>query len=177
MKILYYTLFLLVFCTSVLFAQMPDYSKEIKAEIAKFSVMEGKWEGTGWRMNPDGSKSNSNVLENIYFKLDSTLLVLEGLGKNDNGKIVHNAFGLISFDPFKKKINMKSFLSNGLSTDADFEVIEANRSYKWWFKDNRGGTIKYSINIKGETWNEIGEYSRDEESWTKFFEMNLKKSY
>ena len=70
---------------------------------------------------------------------------------------------------------MKSFLSNGLSTDADFEVIEANKSFKWWFKDKRGGTIKYSLNFEEDTWEEIGEYSRDQENWMKFFEMNLKK--
>ena len=175
MKIKVYTLLVMLFCSLTLIAQMPDYSKEIKEEMSKISVMAGNWEGAGWRMNPDGTKSNSNVFEHLYFKLDGTLLVLEGLGKNDNGETVHNAFGLISFDPFKKRYSMKSYLSNGLSTDADFEVIESNKSFKWWFKDNRGGTIKYNITFDGLNWSEVGEYSRDEESWVKFFEMNLKK--
>lgn len=175
MKLKIFSLVLFLFSATTIFAQMPDFSKDIKMAMKQIEIMEGKWEGSGWRMNPDGTKSNSNVLENLYFKLDSTLLVLEGLGTDDDGKTVHNAFGVISFDPFKKKFQMKSFLSNGLSTDADFEVVEPNKSIKWWFKDNRGGTIKYNITFDGLNWSEDGEYSRDEESWVKFFEMNLKK--
>ena len=175
MKLRILSLILFLFSATTIFAQMPDFSKDIKLAMKQIEIMDGKWEGSGWRMNPDGTKSNSDVVENLYFKLDSTLLVLEGLGTDDDGKAVHNAFGIISFDPFKKKFQMKSFLSNGLSTDADFEVVEPNKSFKWWFKPPRGGTVKYTISYQDNIWTEIGEFSKDEENWVKFFEMNLKK--
>ncbi len=167
-------LFALLLITNIS-AQMPDFSKEVQSAMSKISVMEGKWKGEGWRMNPDGSKDNSNVLEIIQFRLEKSVLLVEGLGTNDAGKIVHNALGIISFNPMTKQYSMKSFLSNGLSTEATFEVIESNKSFHWWFKDARGGTIKYKITIMDNNWNEVGEYSFDGVNWRKILEMNIKK--
>lgn len=157
-------------------AQMPDFSAEVKTEMQKVEVMAGKWEGKGWRQNPSGEKSYSNVSENIYWKLNGTILVMEGVGTTDEGSVVHNAFGVLSYNPFQKKYRMSSQLSNGMSTDANFEVTEPNKIFKWWFEDGRGGTIRYTINNDGKNWNEIGEYSRDGNNWSKFFEMNLIRS-
>lgn len=175
MKNIVFTVLIFILIKGNTFAQMPDYSKEIKSAMDDISIMEGKWEGKGWRTNRDGTKSASNVFENLYFKLDKTLLVLEGLGKNDEGEVVHNAYATISYNNFTKKYALKSFLSNGLSTDASFEVIEKNKKFKWWFKEPRGGTIRYSIRFENGTWIEEGEYSKDEKTWNKFFEMKLEK--
>ena len=173
MKKLIVILFLVF--TYNLFAQMPDFSVEVKTEMQKVEVMAGKWEGKGWRQNPNGEKSFSNVSENLYWKLDGTILVMEGVGKTAEGNVVHNAFGVLSYNPFQKKYRMSSQLSNGMSTDANFEVIESNKSFKWWFEAGRGGTIRYTINMDGKNWSEIGDYSRDGNNWSKFFEMNLNK--
>lgn len=152
---------------------MPDFSAEVKTEMQKVEVMAGKWEGKGWRQNPNGEKSYSMVSENLHWKLDGTVLIMEGIGKTEEGATVHNAFGVLSYNHFQKKYSMTSHLSNGLSTDANFEVIEPNKIFKWWFEDGRGGTIRYTINNDGKNWNEEGEYSRDGNNWNKFFEMNL----
>lgn len=166
---------LYIFLSINLFAQLPDFSKEVQAAMSNVSVMAGKWEGDGWRSSPKGEKSFSHTVENIEWKLDKTLLVLEGLGKKEGGQIVHNAYGVLSFNPNTDKYSLKTFLSSGLSTDANFEVVEPNKIFRWWFEDNRGGTIQYTITNDGSTWNEIGEYSMDKKQWKKFFEMNLKK--
>lgn len=157
------------------FAQMPDFSKQVHEAMSKISVMEGKWEGKSW-IERNGEKKNSSVTENIQWKLDKTLLLIEGTGKNDEGIVVHNALGLLSYNFMNKNYSMNSFLSNGLSTNASFEVIEPNKKFKWWFDDNRGGTIRYTITINENNWKEEGEYSRDNENWNKFFEMNLVKT-
>lgn len=175
MKNYIYQLLFALLLISNLSAQMPDFSKEVQSAMSKIAVMEGKWKGEGWRMNPDGSKSNSNVLENIQFRLEKSVLLVEGLGTSEDGKVVHNALGIISFNPISKQYNMKSYLSSGLSTEATFEVIESNKSFNWWFKDSRGGTIKYKINIEENNWNEVGDYSFDGVNWRNIFEMNIKK--
>ena len=144
-----------VFFSYILFAQMPDFSGEVKSAMEQVNVMAGNWEGKGWRMNPGGEKSFSNVSESLHWKLDGTVLILEGIGKTDEGKVVHNAFGVLSYDPFQKKYKMNSHLSNGMSTEASFEVVEPNKSFKWWFEDGRGGTIRYTINNDGKNWKEM----------------------
>ena len=50
-------------------------------------------------------KSNSNVTENIQWKLDSTLILLEGIGKRDDGTVAHNALGLYHSIPLIKNLN------------------------------------------------------------------------
>ena len=157
------------------YAQRPDFSGAVKQAMADVSVMVGEWSGEGWHLEPDGNKSISKVDENLVWKLDKTVILVEGIGRDADGKVVHNALGVISYDPFAKKYNMRSFLSSGLSTDAAFEVVKPNKEFRWWFKDKRGGTIRYSITLENGVWTEIGEYSKDGDNWGKFFEMNLKK--
>lgn len=175
MKI-YATLILILFLYSSSLAQRPDYSAQVKSEMTKLSVLSGNWEGTSTSITPNGEKGTAMVTERIYFKLDSTLLVLEGLGKDEEGNIVHSAFGVITFDHAQNKYVMKSFLSNGSSTDADFEVLEPNISFQWGFETPQGGTMKYTLNIENDAWSETGEYSQDGEQWFQFFEMELNRS-
>ncbi len=171
---IYKTLFMLLI-TTLVNAQMPDFSKEVQSAMAKLSVMEGKWKGVGWRLNPDGSKSSSNIEESIISKLDRTVFLVEGIGSLDDGTVVHHALGFIAFNPLTKAYTMKSFLTNGLSMEANFEVVEPNRSFNWWFKDQRGGTIRYKVTFDKNTWKEEGEYSRDGQTWFKTLEMSLAK--
>ena len=38
-----------------------------------------------------------------------------------------------------------------------------------------GGQIRYSIQVNNNIWDEVGEYSRDGQTWFKFFKMHLRK--
>ena len=172
-KMLVLTIFIILL--NPLFAQRPDVKQPVQDAMQRISAMIGTWEGSGWQMGPTGEKESSNVHEEIQFKLDSTLLHIEGLGKKDDGTIVHNALGVISYNAFTKKYVFNAYLSDGLSTVANFEVIEDNAHFRWWFNDNRGGTIRYTITLRNSEWKEIGEYSSDGENWRQFFEMVLKK--
>jgi hypothetical protein len=167
------TIILILF--SDLLGQMPDHSKEIKEQMNKLSIMSGNWEGNSWTINQKGEKKEGTTVENISFKLDSTLLILEGLGKNESGEIVHNAFAIISYNIQENKYLMKAYLSTGSATDADFEVIAPNKSFTWWYKDGRGGTIKFTLEFEENSWHEKGEYSQNGEKWFEFFGMDLNR--
>lgn len=167
-------LLVLIFAIPAL-AQRPNVKPKVIEAMKRISVMGGTWEGSGWRMSPSGERETSNVHEELTFKLDGTLLFIEGIGKDDNGTILHNAVGIISYNPFTEKYVFNAYLSDGLSTVANFEVVKDNEVFKWWFDDNRGGTIRYSVDFANDQWKEIGEYSADGENWRQFFEMTLKK--
>ncbi|MFZ0390491.1 MAG: hypothetical protein WAN36_08520, partial [Calditrichia bacterium] len=68
-----------------------------------------------------------------------------------------------------------SYLSNGLSADAYFKVIEPNKKFEWGFDNSRGGKTRYTATSNGSSWKEEGEYSADGKNWSKFFEMSLTK--
>ncbi len=174
MKRVFVIVLFIVFSNS-LFAQMPDFTKDTKTAMAKFGIMIGKWEGKSWTIGDNGLKKYSNVTETIQWKLNNSTILIEGLGKNEAGKEVHNALGVVFYDPMQKKYRIHSHLESGLSTFATFEVVEPNKKFEWWFEDGRGGTVKYKIVIDGNKWKEEGEYVKGGVTIMKFFEMNLTK--
>jgi hypothetical protein len=157
--------------------QTPDTHK------LKMSVLEswiGRWQGEGSMTTQTGEVKKSNVDEKIEYKLDNTLLLVEGVGKYTDAAtnkevISHHALGVLSFDAATSQYKFRSYLKDGKSTDAWFNITAENQ-YQWGF-DTPGGKIRYSIVLDPvkKTWNEIGEFSRDGNAWRKFFEMNLKK--
>lgn len=157
------------------FAQM-DFSQQAKEKISVLDLMVGDWEGTGYLSMPTG-KESSAVTEKIRYKLDSTVIMAEGKGiatlPDGTKKVVHNALGVISFNPFTKQYQMNSFVSKGMSTQAKFEIIDTNNMV-WWIEAGPS-TIRYSLTIKDGVWKEIGERSMDGQNWQQFFEMELMK--
>ncbi|MEO9853564.1 MAG: hypothetical protein ABJE80_17740 [Reichenbachiella sp.] len=154
----------------------PDFSALAKEKLAALEMMVGTWKGTGYIYTPAG-KESSSVTENIQYKLDGTVIVAEGRGiktmEDGSEKVVHDALGVISFNPFTKQYQMNSFISKGMSTNAKVEIKDEN-SVVWWIEAGPT-TIRYSLTIKNGQWTEIGERSMDGENWQQFFEMKLEK--
>jgi hypothetical protein len=45
---------------------------------------------------------------------------------------------------------------------------------RWGFRIEEGGvSIRFTIRLDGERWNEVGEVTRDGKTWDKFLEMSL----
>lgn len=160
-------IYLLVFSPS-LFSQDIETDQESKSEIKKLAFIVGNWKGTGWMMGRDGQKHNFIQTEKISFKLDSTAILIEGLGL-DNGKVIHNAMAIINFKKDSKSYNFRSYLANGRNGDFKAELIDG--VLYWYPNDN----IRYIISLSASgQWVEVGEMKRGSE-WFKFFEMTLEK--
>jgi hypothetical protein len=161
-------------------AQMPDPTPN-KEALKKLGVWVGQWKGEGtMQMGPGGPKK-SNVDERIEMKLDGTIMVVEGIGKiidptTKQETVVHNAFGIVSYDVPSKSYKFKTYTKDARGADAYFNIVADNK-YEWGFDIPSGGKTRYIITLDPvkKTWNEIGEFSRDGANWMKFFEMNLTK--
>jgi len=156
---------------------LAQHENVVKEKMSVFTSWLGQWKGEGWMQRGPGAAGKSSVDEKIEFKLNNSLLVIEGIGKavNEAGveTTVHHAYGVLSFDPFTNAYKFKTYLADGRSSDAWF-TITAENQYQWGF-DTPQGKIKYSITLAGNTWKEIGEFSRDGNQWMKFFDMSLNK--
>jgi hypothetical protein len=152
-----------------------------KEKMKPFTHWIGRWQGEGSMQMGPGQPKKSTVDEHIVFKLDGAVLLVEGIGKSieaqpNDGKVVHHALAVLSFDQTTSQYKFNSYLKDGRSTQAWFNIIGEN-NYEWGF-DAPTGKIKYRITIDPatKTWNEIGQFSNDQGStWMKFFEMNLKR--
>jgi hypothetical protein len=160
-------------------AQPPGVSAETaRADLAKFKDWAGRWEGEGWiEMGPQGRRTFRQT-EHVQYKLDGVVMEIEGVGwskDDDTGKEVKafQALAVLARDPAGKGYAVHAFRDNGLSTVAKAE--KTADGLIWTIEPGQGGKVRYTITLKGDRWEEIGEYSRDGQSWNKFLEMKLKK--
>ena len=169
---------LLLILFSISFVQSQPQKNNSQEKMKSLNFLAGEWQGEGWISFGPNQTHQFNETEKIQYKLDGSILMIEGKGIDKNSspelqKIIYNAFAIINYDNQSNKYLIRAYKSNGQFVDADVEVGE--NSLVWGFEISQG-KVKYiiKINEKGQ-WYEVGEFSRDGESWFKNFEMTLTK--
>ncbi len=148
-----------------------------KLEMQKLAYMAGQWKGEANIRQQNGSLLKVNQEEDIRFKLDGTILLIEGTGRNPlDNKITFNALAIVSYNPHTKEYKLKSHVMDGNQTEAYFKVLEENH-FEWGFETPTKAKIRYDIVLdpNQKTWVEKGEYSPDGNQWFPFIDMLLKK--
>lgn len=144
-----------------------------KTKMQALSALAGDWTGGGWMMTPQQQRVTFTQKEFIRYELNGSVLQVRGEGFDPEGKQVHNALGMMYYDVQKGGYFMHSFLENGQQSVADMELTDTGLN--WWFKTEKGATIKYLITINGSKWVEKGLYSPDGAAWYPFMEFSLEK--
>lgn len=150
----------------------PDVAKH-KAEIGKLSWMVGTWEGEGWSQR-GAERIEFLQTERVSLKLDGQTLQVEGEGRSkaDASKVAFRALGVVFYDPYANGVRLVSWTQEGHWAVSPMTVDASG--FRWELK-TPNGTVRYTTKRDGATWNEVGEWSPDGATWSKFIEMNLKK--
>ena len=154
----------------------PDHTA-VKEALHPLSFLVGTWEGEGWMMMGCGQRSTSQVVETAQWKLDGTVLFVEGQGTrtDENGDThpVHNALGIISYDAPTQNYLFRAYRSGGQYVDADVTMTDS--TLVWQFEAPQAGIIRYTLSLGNpDQWTEHGETSRDGgTTWFPFFGMTL----
>lgn len=158
---------LTILISNLSFSQNSETDSISKVKIIELKFMVGNWSGKGWMMG-QGGKSEFDQTEKIQFKLDSTAILIEGKGIS-NGKVVHNALAILTYNKNDDNYSFRSYLPNGQNGEFKAEIIDDK--LHWYPKEN----VQFIIwqNEKGQ-WFEKGEFKR-EGNWSQFFEMTLDK--
>lgn len=153
-------------------------SDALKAEMQKLSYFTGKWKGEAIAKQRSGPDTKVAQEENIYFKLDNTILIFEGTGRNPQNmnEVVFQAFAVVSYDEHSKEFKMTSHLKDGTQTQAYYKVLGENH-FEWGFDIQNNAKMRYDIKLdpKAKSWYEVGEYSPDGVQWYPFITLNLTK--
>lgn len=152
----------------------PSITEDHLATMAKLDFLTGDWAGSGWMYVQGGQKVTFEQTEKVQWKLDKSIILIEGHGTSE-GKTIHDALAIISYDPMQSDYQFKSYLANGRNGEYRLEVT--GKQSLIWFLEIPGQTIRYTlkINEKGQ-WYEIGEFKTGENSWYQFLEMTLDRS-
>ena len=132
----------------------PAAIAEQKAAMAKLAKLHGEWRGTATITTPAGTTKVIQT-ERVGPMLDGTALVVEGRGYDDGGKLVFNAFAVISYDSATDQYAMSSW-SDGRSGKFPFAVTDTG--FAWSIPLPNGATIQYAATLADGKWTEIGSY-------------------
>jgi len=157
----------------LLSAQAPAPSAPVPEAMLRLAPLAGHWAGDGWIRRGPGEPARFKGTETVEARLGGHVFVVEGrhLDPTD-GRLIHHALGILSYDPAKGSYRFRSHLANGLSGDYQAEWKEG--ALVWSMDIPRVGTARYTIRIKDSLWEESGEMQR-EGAWIKFFEMRMKR--
>ena len=125
------------------YAQSSETDSISKSKISQLEFMVGNWNGTGWMMGRDGQKSEFDQSEKIKFKLDSTMVLVEGMGKSE-GRIVHNALAIITYNKEEDKYVFRSYMQNGQSGEFPAELIDGKL---YWYPNPNVRYIKMTDQV------------------------------
>src|SRR5690606_23755045 len=109
-------------------AQAPDFSAQCKERLQKLEALAGKWKGSGTVTMGPGRTETFNQTEDVQFRLDGTILQIEGVGKRGDD-VVFNALAVINYDVMKGDYARKSYLRGGRSAETWCKDDEYNALY------------------------------------------------
>ena len=166
--------FSVIATTSPLLAQgasAPD--RESIEAIAQLSFLLGEWSGTSTTMMGPGRQDTSDVLEKASLRAGGTALLLEGRGSvDDNGRteIVHEALGIVTFDPGSKTYQIRAFRAGQGWTE-----LEVDGRMLRWGMETPAGPVEFTLDFSQEgRWHETGAIHRGGQRY-QFLEMDLER--
>jgi hypothetical protein len=163
-----------LYCCSV-FAfqgpQGPDLEAQ-KEAMKRLSFLAGKWSGDATAtMGPQGPIKMQQT-EDVQYRLDGLLLLVEGTGRDPQEKVAFNALATISYDDAAKQYRIRAY-NRGRYVDTELKVGE--REFEWGYQAGPAKIVnRMKLGESGE-WIEIGEVTLPNQAPRKFVEMNLKK--
>jgi hypothetical protein len=151
-------------------AQQPKPPTAQLDEMKKASFLLGRWKGSGTMEMAPGQRHTFNQTEDVESKLGGLLVVIQGEGKSDAGRVGHQAFAVLSYQE-PGGFHFRSWDQFGRTIDAPATFKDGTFV---WSMQAGPSHMRYTIHVGSDgQWREIGEMSMDGTTWRKFFEMTL----
>lgn len=137
-------------------AQQPvSNSADIQREaMHKLAFLAGRWSGPVTIMRGPGESLHLTQSEDVQYKLDGLVLLLEGKSTSADGKAEFSALATISFDDATRTYRIRAY-NNGHYVDTELSVLADG--FSWSFL---AGPVRIvntmHLTAKGE-WQEVTE--------------------
>lgn len=139
--------------------------------MASLAFLDGVWRGPAWIVLPSGEKLTLTQTERIGPFLDGSVKVIDGRSYTPDGKLVFNAFAILSYDSAQHSYSMRSYAQGHVG---DFKFTPSANGYTWEIPAGPM-TIRYSADVKGGVLHEVGSRILPGKVPVQFFEMNLRR--
>jgi hypothetical protein len=114
------------------YGQQQQPNVEVQREaMKKLDFLLGKWAGDASVSRGPGEPVKVRQTEEIEYRLDGLVMLVQGTGRNAEGKIVFQALATISYDDQTSKYRFRSH-SDGAYLDTELKVTE--KGFIWGFE-------------------------------------------
>jgi hypothetical protein len=145
---------LIVGCAAVCLGQQQPNVAAQRAAMKKLEFLAGKWSGDASVVRGPGGPLKLVQAEDVQYKMDGLIMLVEGTGRNGEGQIVFRALATISYDDTTSTYRFRAY-SDGRYLDTELTVTP--RGFAWGYT---AGAFKISntmhLDEKGQ-WVEITE--------------------
>jgi hypothetical protein len=116
--------------TSALFAQeQPNLAAQHRA-MKKLEFLVGHWSGPATVVRGPGEPLKLTQTEDVQFKLDGLVLLIEGTGQSADGQAVYRALATISYDDDAHAYHVRAY-NEGRYVDTAISVT--SNGFDWGF--------------------------------------------
>jgi hypothetical protein len=147
----------LILCSLSLGAQQPaSSSSEVQKEaMRKLSFLAGHWSGPVTVVRGPGEALHLTQTEDVQYKLDGLVLLIEGQSTSTDGKAVFSALATITYDDASHTYRFRAY-NDGHYLDTELAVPAAN-GFSWSFTAGPAHIVNtMHLTGKGE-WSEVTE--------------------
>jgi hypothetical protein len=139
--------------------------------MAPLAFLNGVWRGPAWMVLPSGEKLTFTQTERFGPFLDGSVKVIDGRSYGSNGKLLFNAFAVLSYDTAQHSYSMRSYAQGRVG---DFQFTPSSNGYTWEIPAGPM-TIRYSAVVKDGVLHEVGNRILPGKEPVQFFQMDVRR--
>ena len=151
--------------------QRPNVKAQGEA-MKKVAFLAGTWTGNATTVRSN-QKIKVKQTEEVSYKLDGLVLLIEGIGRNqESGQVMFRALATVSYDDAAGVYHFRAY-NDGSYLDTELKVPDGG--FEWGYKAGPAQiAFAMKLNHTGD-WVETGDVTVGNTPAQRFFDMTLRK--
>lgn len=147
--------FLVVFSVALAAQEPARSAADVQREFMhKLSFLAGTWSGPITIIRGPGEPLHFTQSEDVQYKLDGLVMLVEGKSTGPDGKIMFNALATISYDDASHTFRFRAY-NDGHYLDTELSVVD--NGFSWQFQSGPARVVNTMQLTKNGEWNEVTE--------------------
>ncbi|HYP14434.1 MAG TPA: hypothetical protein VEQ63_10970 [Bryobacteraceae bacterium] len=131
----------------------PDVSAQ-KLAMEKIKFLAGTWTGEAIISLGEGKQMTISQTEDVQYRLDGLLMLIEGTGRDKSGRIIFNAVAAVSFDEKSGTYRIRAWNSGNF---VETEMKVAGMGFEWGFQQGPMTVVDRMVIDEQGRWSETSE--------------------
>ncbi len=153
------------------------------AAMKPLDFLIGRWRGRGYIEYIPGQRHAFIESEHVSSRLGGAVLFIEGVGRSQvapgRTAVTHQAMALVSYNAATGDFRWNAYSVAGphleySATQATVTASPHGAVVRWGYTAGPVGRFRFTFHLDRQgRWSEVGEMSRDGQTWRRFFSMTL----